>query len=82
MELTRALASAGHVREEHETPSEYLGALARDDSIDGEVVAAAEEIVRTFERARFGPEARKPSPKEVAGARAMLERVRERAGAR
>ncbi len=82
VELTRALAPAGHAREEHETPSEYLGALARDDSIDGEVVAAAEEIVRTFERARFGPEARKPSPEEVAGARAMLERVRERAGAR
>ena len=74
VELSDALAAAGHVRAEHETPGEYLRAVRRDRDLDVQVVRAAEQVIRTFERERFA--ARKPEDAEVAGALAAAARAR------
>ena len=74
LELVDALGPTGHEREPHETPSEFLNAIAADRAVDDAIVAAAETVVRTFERERFARA--KPSPGEVAGAREASARVR------
>jgi transglutaminase-like putative cysteine protease len=73
--LEAALVPAGHRREEHETPSEYLDALSADPSVGAELVREVELVVRTFERERFS--ARGPGPEELARADAAAGRVRE-----
>jgi transglutaminase-like putative cysteine protease len=73
--LEAALAPAGHRRDGHETPSEYLDALSADPSLADEVVRQAELVVRTFERERFS--GRAPGSDELARADAAAVRVRE-----
>ncbi len=74
IELTRALEPAGHARPEHVTPGEYLSALSRDPSLDAAIVAAAEQIVRSFERERFSPHV--PADAEVARVQEQVLEVR------
>jgi transglutaminase-like putative cysteine protease len=73
--LEAALVPAGHRRDDHETPSEYLDALSADPAVAAEVVHAAELVVRTFERERFS--GRPPSLDELARADQAAGRVRE-----
>jgi Transglutaminase-like superfamily/Domain of unknown function (DUF4129) len=73
--LEAALVPAGHRRDDHETPSEYLDALSADPAVAAEVVRAAELVVRTFEAERFS--GRAPTPDELARADEAAGRVRE-----
>jgi transglutaminase-like putative cysteine protease len=74
-DLVDALARAGHPRVDHRTPSELLGEVTADRSFDDEVSAAAEVVVRTFERERFSAEA--PPTHDVVRARAAATHVRD-----
>jgi transglutaminase-like putative cysteine protease len=74
-ELVAALSTAGHRRDPHRTPTEYLVGVQADSGLAPDVVEAAELVVRTFERERFGRV--KPSPADVMRARAVAARVRE-----
>ncbi|MDP9298448.1 MAG: DUF3488 and transglutaminase-like domain-containing protein, partial [Actinomycetota bacterium] len=74
-DLVEAMTKAGHARDEHETPSEFLDAVIADVSLDDEVTAAATLVVRTFERERFSAE--RPTGVEVIRARAAATRARE-----
>jgi hypothetical protein len=73
--LEAALVPAGHRRDDHETPSEYLDAISADPAVDAEVVRAAELVVRTFEAERFS--GRDPGPEQLARADAAAGRVRQ-----
>jgi transglutaminase-like putative cysteine protease len=73
-ELVAALSEAGHPRDPHRTPSEYLLRVQADRGLAPDVVEAAELVVRTFERERFGRV--KPSVADVTAARALAARVR------
>jgi hypothetical protein len=72
--IVEALGPFGHARSPQETPSEFLDAVIGDDALDAGVIAAAETVVRTFERERFAPV--KPSDAELGRARAASDRVR------
>ena len=74
-ELTEAMALVGHVRRGSETPSEFLGQVEADRSLDQEVRGAAELVVRTFECERFS--GGWPSDADVIRARAAAARARE-----
>jgi transglutaminase-like putative cysteine protease len=74
-ELTEALALAGHARRGSQTPSEFLGQVFADRSLDQEVKGAAELVVRTFERERFS--AGWPSDADLIRARAAAARARQ-----
>jgi transglutaminase-like putative cysteine protease len=78
--LTDTLEHAGHARAPHTTPSEYLDELGRDSMLAAEVIAAAEIVVRTFERERFA--LTKPTERDVAEAREACARVRTLVGRR
>ena len=74
-DLMAALAPLGHPRQPHRTPSEYLLELREDTALAGEVVVAAELVVRTLERERFARS--KPSEADVMRARAAAAMVRD-----
>ena len=74
-ELTSALTTVGHPRLAQRTPSEYLGELRRDSTLSAEIIQAAEFVVRTLERERFGRS--KPSEADVMRARATAAQVRD-----
>jgi hypothetical protein len=74
-DLTAALTPVGHPRHLHRTPSEYLRELQADAALGGDVIDAAEFVVRTFERERFASS--KPSDADVMRARAAAARVRD-----
>ena len=77
-QLVRTMAERGHPRAEHQTPEEFLRSLR--PFLPGEVVADAEEIVRSFERDRFSGTALEGEAVEaaLAAARRVRERVRSR----
>ena len=75
LELAAALEPAGHVRTPQTTPSEFLHQVAGDERLAGDVVRAAEVVVRTFERERFAPVG--PGEDEIERARGASMRVRE-----
>ncbi len=79
-DLVEALARSGHPRAPAETPSELLVVVEGDPALAGEVVAHAELVVRTFERARYAPPREAPTEAEVMRALAAAERVRELVG--
>jgi protein-glutamine gamma-glutamyltransferase len=74
-DLVDALARAGHPRVDHQTPSELLGEVTADQSLDHDVSADAQLVVRTFERERFSAET--PTSADVMRARAAAAHVRE-----
>jgi hypothetical protein len=74
-DLVEALARAGHPRVDHQTPSELLGEVNADRSLDDEVTTAVQLVVQTFERERFSAKA--PASADVVRARVAAERVRE-----
>jgi len=77
-QLARAMAERGHPRLEHQTPEEFLSSLR--PFLPGEVLADAEEVVRSFERDRFsGAEL---EDEDVEAALAAARRVRERVRSR
>jgi protein-glutamine gamma-glutamyltransferase len=79
-ELSDALAPAGHVRRDSQTPREFLEAVVADRSLGDDVASAARTVVATFEAGRFSP--RKPNEAEVMRARAAAAHARELVGRR
>ena len=79
-ELASVLARSGHPRPAAGTPSELLSGVGRDPALVAEVVANAELVVRTFERARYAAPLDAPTDAEVMRARAAAARVRELVG--
>lgn len=77
-ELARTMAGRGHPRLEHQTPEEFLRSLR--PFLPGEVLADAEEVVRSFERDRFSGKAL--AGEDVEAALAAARRVRERVRSR
>ena len=80
LELMEALAHAGHAREPTQTASEYLRDLEADEALAADVIEAAELVVRTYERERFGSPAVRPSEPETLRARAAAAQVRHLVG--
>jgi hypothetical protein len=78
--IVEALGPLGHSRSPQETPSEFLDSVVDDETLDAGVIAAAEIVVRTFERERFAPV--KPGAAELGLARAAADRVRTLVGRR
>lgn len=79
-DLVRAVRPRGVDRAASQTPSEFLGALARRNDIPLEDRRDAELIVRVFERERYSK--RRASGEEVEASLAAAERVRRRERAR
>ena len=73
--LERALRTAGRARPPQTTPSEYLRVIADDRALGPDIAAAAESVVRAFERERFSTSP--PGPAEVDRAKEAALRVRE-----
>jgi len=78
--LSEALRDRGHPRAEHQTPSEFLRGIERNEALPPDLLGDAEVVVRTFEGERYA--GRTPDDEEVEGALAAASRVRERASAK
>jgi MYXO-CTERM domain-containing protein len=75
-DLVRALERSGVERDPSRTPSELLATAEADLAIPRELVRCANVVVRTFERARYGPPGRRPDHADVVRARAEAARAR------
>lgn len=71
LDLEEAAASSGAPRQDHETPTEFTGALLTRYEVD---VEAASTLRRLYQRARFGEPGR-VTERDAASAVAALERV-------
>jgi hypothetical protein len=78
-ELCAAFAARGHARPPWRTAGEHGFALVAEDPVARASRSDVERVVRTFERARYAPEA--PTEEELADAMAAAGRVRSAVGA-